>query len=124
MTTRNSHDELEIQEIISSIKRTVRESLRMDSSSIAVIHNHLLKLQDHLAYMDNTQDLSCVVSDFIGSLTNLHGLFNNHLPIKFLLKSNVDILEKEFLNFRQTADCYTQLLFVPDFSFCRSNEEG
>jgi len=124
MTARNGHDELEIQEIISAIKKTVRDSFRMDSSPIELIHNHLLRLQDYLTYLENTQDLSSVVSNFIGSLTNLHGLFNNHLQIKLVFKSNIVLLEEAFFNFRQTSDCYRQLLFVPGLSFFHNNEEG
>lgn len=123
MATRDIHDELEIQEIISSIKETVRESF-MDSSSIELIHNHLLRLQDYLTYLDNMHDLSTVLSDFIGSLTNLHGLFYNQLQIKLALKSHIVLLEEAFLNFRQTSDCYKQLLFVPDLSFHHNDDEN
>jgi len=124
MTTRNIYDELEIQEIISSIKKTVRDSFRMDSSPIELVHNHLLRLQDYLTYLENTQDLSSVVSNFIESLTNLHGVHNNHLQIKLFFKSNIVLLEEAFLNFRQTFDCYRHLLLVPALSFSHNNEKG
>jgi hypothetical protein len=123
LATRDLHDELEIKEIISSIKKAFCDSFRMDSSPIELIHNHLLRLQDYLTYLDNAQDLSSVVSHFIENLTNLHGLFNNNLQIKLFLKSNIVLLEESFLNFQRTFDCYTQLLFVPCMSFRDNDEE-
>jgi len=123
MTSRNNHVEQEIQEIISSIKKTFRDSFKMDSSTIELVHNHLLKLQEYLTHLDNAHDLSSVVSEFIESLTNLHGLLINHAQVKLSLKSNITVLEEAFLNFRRT-NCYEQLLFIPGFSFRHYHEDS
>lgn len=123
MTSPNIH-ELEIEEIISSIKKTFRDSSRMYSSTVAGIKENLLKLQDYLTHLDNTQDLSSVVNDFIGSTNSLLELFNNHLEIKLTLKANIALLEKEFLNYQQASDFYKQLLFVPGLSFHHYHDES
>ena len=117
------HEAEEIQEIISSIKKTFYESRRMDSSTIELIRNHLGRLQEYLTCLDNTQDLSSVVSDFIGSTSNLLGLHDNHLQNKLTLKSSIMRLEEEFFKFRQNFDCYRQMLFVPGLSL-HQNDHG
>jgi hypothetical protein len=123
MMTLNTH-ELEIEEIISSIKKTCRDSSRMDSSTVELIKDNLLKLQDYLTHLDNTQDLSSVVSDFIRSTNSLLELFNNHLEIKLTLKANITLLEKEFSNYQQASDFHKQLLFVPGVSFPHYDDEN
>jgi len=123
MTSRNNHVEQEIQEIISSINKAFRDNLRMDSSAIELMHDHLLRLQEYLTHLDNVHDLSPVVCEFIKSLTNLHGPLINHAQVKLSLKSNITLLEETFLNFRRT-NCYKQLLFIPGFSFRHYNEDN
>ena len=77
-----------------------------------LVNSHLLRLQEYLTHLDNTQDLASVVSDFIGSTNSLLGLSNNNLQIKLSLKANIALLDQAFSNYRQTTDCYKQLLFV------------
>src|SRR5271165_2740972 len=103
MTTFNIHEQ-EIEEMISSIKKTFRDTSRMDSSTVEVVQDNLVKLQEYLTHLGDTQDLSSVVNDFIGSTNSLLGLFDNHLEIKLTLKTNITLLEKEFFNYQQASD--------------------
>ena len=122
MATHSNNDAQEIQKIISDIKKTVNQTFRMDSSTIELINNHLGRLMDFLTSLDNAQDLMSAVIDFISSTNNLLGIFNNHLQIKLILKSQILKLEEAFLSFQQHTDCYRQLLFMPGLSFRHSEE--
>jgi len=99
-------EEQEIQEIISAIKKAFKDNFRMNSSTIEIIHNHLGKLQDYLINLENMQELSWVVTDFIESTSNLLELSDNHLQIKLTFKSNIACLERHFLT------CYQKTVII------------
>jgi len=118
-------DVQEIQEIFSAIKKAFNDSLRMNSSAIEKIHNHLCKLQDYLTNLTNAQELSSVVSDCIDDTINLLGLSNKHLQIKSTLKSNIARREEAFSDFSSKNSLnYRQLLFVPGLALCHSDQEN
>ena len=123
MATPSNNDAQEIQEIISAIKKTVNETFRMDSSTVELIHNHLGRLKDYLESLDNVEDLMSAVNDFIGSTSNLLGIFINPQQIKLTLKTHILKLEEALHSFQQGTDCYRQLLFVPGLSFRHSDQK-
>lgn len=116
-------DVQEIQKIISGIKKTFNNSFRTNSSTIEIIHNQLDKLRDYLTNMTNMEELLSVVTDFIGSTSNLLELSDNRLQSKLTLKSNIAQLEEAFLTFSQNSDYYRQLHFVSGLPLCHSDEE-
>ena len=87
MATPNICHSGEIQEIILAIKKTVNQNFRMDSSTIEIIQTHLDRLKGYLeTYLDNSEDLLSIVSDFIESTNNLLDISSNHLQKKQTLK--------------------------------------
>ena len=117
-----NHDVQEIKEIVSAIKKIVNENLWMDSWAIGQIHQHLCQLKNFLTNVDNSADLSSVVSDFIDSTSNLPDVAGTHLQNKLTLKSNIVRLEEEFRNFQRKVDLFQQLCLVSRFDHCESDK--
>jgi hypothetical protein len=112
MATQGNHSEQEIKEIILAIKKTVNENLWMNSWTIEEIHNHLLRLEDYVKHLHDSQNFLSVVCDFVESTSNLPDIAGNCLQSKLILKSYIVRLEEEFRKFQQKADLFQQLCLV------------
>ena len=113
MSTQSNQDAKEIETIISTIKSTVNEkNVRIVSWTIEEVQNHLGRLKDYLAHLDNALDFLSVVCDVLDSTNHLLRIPKNHLESKLTLKSNIASLEKEFGKYLQKTDLFRQLQFV------------
>jgi len=65
MATNENFQELEIEELISEIRKLTDEHLRTGSNTISDINSRLRRLRDFLSHGDDTLDLLSAVDDFI-----------------------------------------------------------
>jgi len=104
MATAVNLQELEIEELISKIRRHTDEYLRWGSNTISDINLRLHHLKDFLSCEDDTLDLLNAVDDFIENI-NSH-TNDNFSTNKLLLKKNTVRLEEEFENLKQKKNLY------------------
>ena len=82
MTSTTNFDQLEIEELISTIGKLSKDNLRYGLNTISEIQTKLLHLRDFITQFDDTQDIATAADDFIETLNTLSYHNNNELPLK------------------------------------------
>jgi len=107
MATSENLQELEIEELISKIRKLTNEYLHTGSTAISDINSGLHHIKDFLSPGDDTLDLLRAADDFIENInshTNHYFSTNN-----LLLKINTIRLEEEFEKLKQKKNLYRYL---------------
>src|ERR1051325_4280630 len=100
----NYADLQEIEEIISSIKRLLKDNLHLNFSD-SQIWTRLHHLKDFVTHLDDGQDLLNVIEEFIE-------VGSTGLNDKLLLKTNILKLEEAFANYKSKKDMYRYLFHM------------
>jgi hypothetical protein len=107
MAIREDVQYLQIEELISEIKKLTNEHLRWGSNTISDINSRLHHLRDFLSDEDETLDILSAVDDFIENISSdtAHYFSTN----KLLLKKNTIRLEEECEHLKQKKNLYQHL---------------
>jgi len=102
MVLTTAFDQLEIEELISTIDKLTTDNLRYGLKATSEIQTKLLHLKDFITPFDDTQDIATTFDDFIETLNTL-----NHHSNKLLLKQCNNKLKQEFEKYKSRRNVYS-----------------
>jgi len=103
MASTTNFNQLEIEDLISTIDKLTTDNVRYGLNTISEIQIKLLHLRDFITSFHDIQDISTTVDDFIETLNNLPNYQNN----KLLLKQCNNKLKEELERYKIKRNVYS-----------------